>query len=229
VPINPRRILYIDEHLLVINKMPRELSVAVEEKSEETEKGALSLFDFLKTEYPGLRVVHRLDYGTSGAIMFARSAEVVRVIRDSKFKDWEKHYWGLVGGVLKYQKGTIDTPLKARMSTDTVPAVSHYHVKESFGIASLVEVKIDTGRKHQVRQHLKAIGSPLLFDPLYNDKKADGKFRKFIPSRYFYLHAEYLAFNHPITGVRMALHAPLPHSFTEILDVLRHKKEVKKR
>lgn len=229
MPINPRRILFIDDHLLVINKMPRELSVAVEEKGEETEKGALSLFDFLKGEYPGLRVLHRLDYGTSGAIVFARSAEVVRIVREGKFKDWQKHYWALVGGTLKIQKGTIDTPLKARTIDEKVPATSHYHVKEAFGVASLVEVQIDTGRKHQVRQHLKSIGHPLLFDPLYGDKKADAKFRKHIPSRYFYLHAEYVSFKHPITGVQIAVHAPLPHSYDQILEVLRGKKEIRRK
>lgn len=228
MPINPRRILYIDDHLLIINKMPRELSVAVDERGDEAEKGALSLFDFLKGEYPGLRVLHRLDYGTSGAIAFGRSAEVVRTVRDGKFPGWAKRYWALVGGSLKVQKGTIDQPLKARTHEGSVPAVSHFHVRESFGVASLVEVQIDTGRKHQVRQHLKAIGHPLLFDPLYGDKKADGKFRKHIPSRYFYLHAEYLALPHPITGVPLAVHAPLPHSFAEILDVLRGKKPIRR-
>ena len=89
--IDPRRILYRDEHLLIVNKLAGELVV------KASGQGKLPLYDYLHEKEPGLRVVHRLDYATSGVLVFARTAEALRVIRDSKFEGWKKTYRAQIG------------------------------------------------------------------------------------------------------------------------------------
>lgn len=214
MPINRDRILYEDEHLIVVNKLAGELVVAA------AGEGKLPLYDFLHKDYPGLRVLHRLDFGTSGAIVFAKSAEVVRLVRESKFAGWKKVYRALVAGYMKRSQGTISKPLAARTHDDLVPAVTHYRVIKAFDYATFVEASIDTGRKHQIRQHLKSIGHPLLLDPLFGDAKADKGFKKHFPYRRFFLHAAALSFPHPITGKTVAVTVPLPAAFNDVLQRL---------
>lgn len=213
--IAPGRILFEDEHLLVVQKLARELAVAADGE------GKLSLHDFLRKQYPGLRVLHRLDFGTSGAIAFAKTAEVAEYVRRSKFSGWKKTYLALAAGRIERRSGTIDTPLKARTIDEAVPAVSHYRVVEAFPYATLVEVDIDTGRKHQIRQHLAAIGHPLLCDPLYGNAKADRAFSKQTGFRHFFLHALRLSFPHPMLGVRVEVTAPPPKAFEHVVERLK--------
>lgn len=213
--INPQRILYRDEHLLVVNKLSGELVVTA------SGEGRKPLFDFLKREYPGLRVLHRLDFATSGIVVFARTAEAVRRVRESKFAGWKKCYRALVAGKLEKGNGTITKPLRARTHGGLVPAVTHYKVLEAFNDASFIEACIETGRKHQIRQHFASIGHPLLLDPLYGDKKADVAFQQKYRYRRFFLHATELTLPHPITGAEISLKAPLPPAFEDVLTALR--------
>ncbi len=214
MPIAPNRILFEDEHLLAVNKLAGELVVAA------SGEGKKPLFDFLKKDYPGLRVLHRLDYQTSGIIVFAKSAAVVEHVRATKFDGWVKTYRALCVGRVEQQEGTLTTPLKARTHEGLVPATSHYKVLRLFPDASFVEVKIDTGRKHQIRQHMASIHHPLFLDPLYGDRSADIRFTKRFHFRRFFLHSALLVFPHPITGQIISLHAPLPPAFNDVFDQL---------
>ncbi len=243
--IAPERILYKDEHLLIVNKLAGELVVAAGRKgpafAEPTSPslrsasygrqarlrgpGAtagkkLPLFDFLRKDYPGLRVLHRLDFGTSGIIVFARTAEAVRKVRETKFGGWQKCYCALVAGKLERKEGIIRKPLRARTHEGLVPAVTHYRVLAAFPEATYVEARIETGRKHQIRQHFAAIGHPLLLDPLYGDRKKDAAFRRRLHYRRFFLHASSLTFPHPVTGKMLSITAALPLAFGNALSGL---------
>lgn len=217
MPIRPDRILYEDEHLLIVNKLEGELVVAA------GGFGKKPLFDFLKKDYPTLRVVHRLDFGTSGVIVFAKTAEAVRKIREKQFKGWVKRYRALVAGYMDKKRGTIDRSLSARTSKDLVPALSHFTTLEAFPTASYVEVQIDTGRKHQIRQHMKFIGHPLLLDPLYGNDAMNKAFTKHHKYHRFFLHAYSLDFLHPITGEKLHVEAPISPVFEKVLRELRGK------
>lgn len=212
--IDPRRILFQDEHLLVVNKLAGELVVAA------SGEGKMPLFDFLKKDIPGLRVLHRLDYQTSGIIVFAKSAAVVAHVRETKFAGWKKTYVALVAGHIAQASGTINRPLKARTQQVMVDAVTHYKVLRQFGDAAYVEAVIDTGRKHQIRQHFAAIGHPLLRDPLYGNARADELFAKRYGYSRFFLHSIRLSLPHPVTGEELHIVAPLPASFSQVLEKL---------
>lgn len=213
--ISPDRVLYEDEHLLIVNKLSGELVVAADGEGKEP------LYDFLHKTRPGLRVVHRLDYATSGVIVFAKGADVVTKIRESKFKDWKKTYRTIVAGNMKNKFGTIVRKLPARTRDELVDATSHYRVLDMYEHTTFVEVDIETGRKHQIRQHLKFIGHPLVLDPVYGDPRIDRAFKRKHKYRRFFLHAYSLTFPHPITGKEVHIKAPLPKAFEQLLEQLR--------
>ena len=214
--VDPRRIVFEDEHLLVVIKLGNELTVAA------GGGGKLPLFDFLKKSVPGLRVVHRLDYGTSGVIAFAKTAGAVRKLRESQDR-WVKRYRCLVAGQIIESEGVIRRPLGARTHEGKVDAFSRYRVLGAWPLASEVEVTIETGRKHQVRQHMAMIGHPLLLDPLYGNAEKDRLFRRKFHYDRFFLHAECLEFPHPATGKTLVLRAPLPGSFEKAIKELRER------
>lgn len=216
--IRQDRILFEDDHLFVVSKLPDELTVAAGGHGKEP------LFDFLKKTRPTLKVVHRLDHGTSGVIVFAKTGEAVKKIRDKEFRGWIKRYRALAAGYMDRKTGEIKKALPARTSDHLVEAVSRYTVLETFPLASYVEVEIETGRKHQIRRHLQSIGHPLLMDPLYGNKKLDIAFNRKFHYRRFFLHAYSLDFPHPMSGQPMHLESPLPGAFEKVLEELRSKK-----
>jgi len=213
--INSDRILFEDDHLLIVNKLAGELVVAADGD------GKMPLYDFLHKDRPGLRVVHRLDFGTSGVLVFAKSADIVTKIREGKFRNWKKTYRTLVAGQMKNKAGTINHKLPARTKEELVEAISHYRVLETFPHATFVQVEIETGRKHQIRRHLKFIGHPLLLDPLYGDPRIDRVFKKHHKYRRLFLHAFSLEFPHPVTGAPLKVTAPMPKAFEEVIGELK--------
>ncbi len=215
--ISPERILYEDDHLLAVNKLAGELTVMA------GGKGKLPLFDFLHKTHPGLRVLHRLDFGTSGIVVFAKTAEAAEQVKKSKFAGWKKTYRLIAAGYMETKNGTIKKPLPAREHDGNVEAITHYRVIQSFKIASYVEATIETGRKHQIRKHFASIGHPLAMDPLYGDAKKDKAFAKALKFQKFFLHAFSLQLPHPITGEKINLVAQLPKAFLEAIDKLRHR------
>lgn len=219
--IHADRILYRDDHLLIVNKRAGELTVKAGESRGEGQLDAL--FDFLHKTEPGLRVVHRLDFGTSGVLVFAKSGEAAEVIKNTKFAGWKKKYRAIVAGAVDRPAGSIRKKLEARTRDELVDAATHYTVLDKFPVATYVEATIETGRKHQIRKHFAAIGHPLVLDPLYGDPKKDKGFRKMCRYKRFFLHAMSLEFPHPVTGKIMTVEAPLPKSFEEALSTLRGK------
>lgn len=215
MPIDSGRILYEDDHLLIVNKLSGELAVRGKGKVRK-----LPLFDFLKKDYPGLRVIHRLDFETSGAMAFAKTAEAEREILNKKFDQWEKTYVTLVMGRINRHQGAIRKKLPAR-GKGMVEAETLYAVLDRFANSSYVECVITTGRHHQIRRHFAEIGHPLVLDKEYGHSKFNQLFRQELGYAKLFLHAKTLSFPHPITGEKVTVEAPLPKPFEGCLKRLR--------
>lgn len=218
LPIHPGRVLFQDDHLLAVQKLSGELSVAA-----DSGRGKKSLFDLLHEAVPGLRAVHRLDFYTSGVIVFAKTKEAETAIREGKFAQWEKVYRAIVAGHFREKKGVIDKPLAARTVGKSVDAQTQYRVVCQFAQSADVEARIEHGRRHQIRKHFAHIGHPLLLDDEYGNQKINRAVSRATRFHHFFLHAISLSFPHPITGEKVAVHAPLPLSYVKMAQVLSHK------
>jgi 23S rRNA pseudouridine955/2504/2580 synthase/23S rRNA pseudouridine1911/1915/1917 synthase len=174
------KIIYEDEDFIAVNK-PTGMLV-IPDRFDKTKE---NLFDDLNKKYGKVFIVHRLDKDTSGIVIFAKNAEAHR---DLSMK-WEagqvsKTYYAIVTGRLSEKIGTINmgiSPLKKKKGVMTIDikngkrSVTNYKVMEEYKDFSFLEVKPNTGRTHQIRVHLAAIGHPLAVDPLYNRKEAIGR------------------------------------------------------
>jgi 23S rRNA pseudouridine1911/1915/1917 synthase len=176
-------------------------------------------------ERPG--IVHRLDKGTSGLLVVARSpAAYTSLVAQLAARSVDRRYLALAVGTVETDAGTIDAPV-GRRSTDRTrmavvaggrPARTHYRVLARYtepAAATLVECKLETGRTHQVRVHLAAIGHPVVGDSRY------GGGRQTIPVDRPFLHAAELAFYHPTSGARCRFESPLPPDLEAVLVPLR--------
>lgn len=214
--IDARRILYCDEHILAVNKLAGELVVR-----GKGLVGKLPLLDFLRKQYPGIRAVHRLDFETSGVVVFARTRQALANILNKKFDQWEKVYVTVVSGRPQRER-VIRFSLPARSRDQQVPAVTRYKVREQFSDAAFLEVCMEEGgRRHQIRQHFARIGHPLVLDAVYGNRVINQQFTREYGYHRFFLHAARLSFPHPMTGKIMTVEAPLPRAFEECLERLR--------
>lgn len=173
-------------------------------------------------------IVHRLDKDTSGAMVVAKSEPALRGLAEQfHARRVEKRYLALVWGRPAPPVGTVCTligrsvhnrkKMSARVSTGR-PAVTRYALREAFADVSLLEVRTETGRTHQIRVHLAHIGHPVVGDRQY------GRARRCAlpaPAPRQMLHAERLAFEHPRTGERLEFVAPLPADMRQLLEALR--------
>ncbi|MET3288192.1 UNVERIFIED_CONTAM: 23S rRNA pseudouridine1911/1915/1917 synthase [Brevibacillus sp. OAP136] len=169
-------------------------------------------------------IVHRIDKDTSGLLMIAKNDKAhIGLAEQLKNHSVNRKYVALVNGVIPHEMGTIDAPIgrdpKNRQQMAVVfenskSAVTHFVVLERFADATLVELKLETGRTHQIRVHMKYIGYPLVGDPKYGMKSNidfDGQA----------LHAKTLGFEHPRTGEYMEFEAELPTEMKELIAFLR--------
>lgn len=165
-------LIFENDDFLVINKPPGLLSIPDREGKE------LSLKMILQQEYAGVYTVHRLDRETSGLILFAKNEETHKHLSQQfEHRYAVKYYCGLAKGSLPSKKGSINFPIEenpSRKGTMAVhkngkEALTDYEVIEDFKICTWARFRIHTGRTHQIRVHMQAIGHPLLCDPLYGD------------------------------------------------------------
>lgn len=215
MPIDPSRILYQDDHLLAINKLAGELVVKAPGKGKH-----LPLLDFLKKDYPGLRALHRLDFPTSGIVLFARTKAAAEKAKENS-EAWKKTYCAIVAGKMEKNQGIITFPLPARTKKITVPAKTIYHVLERFRVATIVEATIQTGRQRQIRRHFAMIHHPLILDDEEGDRRMNQALHHRLGYRRLFLHAVSLELLHPITGAPLKIQAPLPRVFLEAIERLR--------
>jgi 23S rRNA pseudouridine955/2504/2580 synthase len=218
--VSAERILYKDDWLLAVNKLGGELVVAGQGRMDR-----LPLLDFLKEEYPELQAIHRLDFETSGVVMFAREPRILDGIMGSRFAGWTKTYRALVVGRPSKPQGSIDIPLQARSGRGTVEASTKYKVLDSFGPVGYVEAVIERGQFHQIRRHFAAIKHPLVLDDEHGDKRFNKLFAGSFEYRRFFLHAVSVDFPHPVTGKPVRIEAPLPRQFEDVIEKMKKRVE----
>src|SRR5882724_1496371 len=208
----PIQILYEDKHLVALDKPSGQVVIPGrgEQIGEPLNK---ELTEHLKRK---VFVVHRLDRGASGLVLFAKDAPThQRLSLQFEKREVQKNYLVLVQGRVE-QDGKIEQPLKAfgsgRMGIDPQgkPVIEEYKVREHFPESTLLEVRPHTGRRHQIRVHLYSIGHPVMGDTLYGKDRPVGGAPRLM------LHAWKLEFEKP-SGGPLALEAPAPADFTASL------------
>lgn len=225
VPENiPLDIIYEDDDVIVVNKPQGMVVHPAPGHPDHTLVNALLYHSPLSTINGEFRpgIVHRIDKDTSGLLMVAKNDMAHRSLAAQlKAKTNEREYVALVHGVIKEDRGTIDAPLgrslkdrkKQAVVADGRHAVTHFKVLKRYHHYTLVACRLETGRTHQIRVHMKYIGHPLAGDPLYGPRKT-------LPGNGQYLHARLLGFKHPRTGKQLTFTAPLPPYFRQMLDKL---------
>lgn len=231
-------ILYQDEHLVVINKPSGLLVHRTQLASQETDAVVQRLNTQLgQWVYP----VHRLDRGTSGALVLALSSEVAGLLSEQFSQAIvDKQYLCLVRGHPS-QSGTIDSPLaklnenkgqsRFKIEGTEKEAVTHFTCQQHYLLneavskypqarCSLLAVKTEQGRKHQIRRHFKHLRYPLIGDTRYGCRHHNKLFRELNLAQRLMLHASFLSFTHPISQQKIACQAPLPDSFVSVLNYL---------
>lgn len=229
----PLRVLYEDDDLLAIDK-PAGMVV---HPAPGARRGTLvhalayrlgALPAAGDPERPG--IVHRLDRDTSGVLLVARTRRAHESLaRQFQERRVEKRYVAVVRGVFAASGGRIDRPIgrhpreRKRMSVRTTrgrPAVTRWNVVERLPGATVVALAPETGRTHQLRVHLAALGHPIVGDRVYGVRRAGrGGGRIVFPRQA--LHAESIAFAHPATGVRLTIRAPVPPDIEHLIETLR--------
>lgn len=212
---------YEDEHLIVVDKPAGLVVHPVGQHATGTlAHGLLALgAEGGDDDRPG--IVHRLDRDTSGLLVAARSELVHAALQEMiRRREIDRRYLALVAGMPRSRTGRIEAPIgrdrrdRQRHSLDTdTPrdAVTWFEVFERLGPRTMLEVRLETGRTHQIRVHLASIGLPICGDPTYG---VDGDLEL---SRQF-LHAHRLAFRHPVTGEEIDVESPLPPDLAAALD-----------
>lgn len=225
VPENiPLDIVYEDDDVIVVNKPQGMVVHPAPGHPDHTLVNALLYHSPLSTINGEFRpgIVHRIDKDTSGLLMVAKNDMAHRSLAAQlKAKTNEREYVALVHGVIKEDQGTIDAPLgrspkdrkKQAVVADGRHAVTHFRVLRRYRHYTLVSCRLETGRTHQIRVHMKYIDHPLAGDPLYGPRKT-------LPGNGQYLHARLLGFKHPRTGEQLTFTAPLPPYFQQMLDKL---------
>lgn len=221
----PIEVVYEDDDIIVVNK-PKGLVV---HPANGNPDGTLvnAIMAMCKESLSGIGgelrpgIVHRLDKDTSGLLIVAKNDKAhINMSEQIKNRQVTKKYIALVRGVIQEDDATIDMPIgrstkdrkKMAVTKNGKQAVTHFKVLKRYPKYTLLEVKIDTGRTHQIRVHMAEIGHPVVGDMVYSNGKNDFGIQGQM------LHAKSLDFKHPITGKQMHLEAELPQYFKSILE-----------
>jgi len=212
-------IVYEDSDLIIINKPSGLLTVATDKEKRKTAYSILS--NHVKAEHPDYKIfiIHRLDRETSGLLMFAKNESVKHEIQ----KTWnttiaERTYVGVVEGQTKKTRGTITSWLSeskafivysSQNPRHGYKAVTHYKKIRENSMYSLLQINLETGRKHQIRVHMQDINHPIIGDKKYSSTLN--------PIHRMGLHAQVLAFTHPRTGKPFRFETPIPSKFEKLL------------
>jgi 23S rRNA pseudouridine1911/1915/1917 synthase len=215
------RVAYEDEHVMVIDKPPGVVVHPARGHRSGTLAQALAGRIAGGDDPDRAGIVHRLDRDTSGLLVVARTEQAHAALkRMLAAREITREYLALVEGRPAARAGTIDAPVgrdrrvRTRISTDTDEpreAITHFETERTFPGATLLRVRLQTGRTHQIRAHLLEIGAPVAGDPEYGRAGLFGLQRQF-------LHAERLAFRHPVSGEPVDVRSPLPADLVAALD-----------
>jgi 23S rRNA pseudouridine1911/1915/1917 synthase len=220
-------VVFEDEHLLVVDKPAGVVTHPAPGHSGPTLAEALAGVAAGGAHPERAGIVHRLDRDTSGLLVVARSDEAhARLQRMMKAREVTREYLALVEGHPDAESGTIDAPIgrdrgnRTVMSTRTDrarDAVTHFELIERLPRTALLRVRLETGRTHQIRAHLAAIGHPVVGDPQYGGRESG---RRLGLARQF-LHASTLMFRHPFTGELVRCESKPPVELSHSLDIAR--------
>lgn len=230
-PLFGVEILYDDEDLAVIYKPSGLLTISTEKVKQRTTFFAVNQYfhekrlrqaDNRKRVFKASKevfIVHRLDKETSGVMVFAKN-ETVKFLLQENWREVRKTYLAVVEGHLKEKTGTLVSYLRENQilkvysgpkSPDSKKAITHYRVLKSNSLYSLVEIQLETGRKHQIRVHFSDLGHPVAGDDVYKAQTD--------PIRRLALHAWKLEFNHPITGKPLTFEKELPYEMEKLCSI----------
>jgi len=214
-------VAYEDEYLLVVDKAAGVVVHPARGHATGTLAQALGGRAAGGEEPWRAGIVHRLDRDTSGLLVVAKTDSVHRALKSLlAARRLRREYLALVDGHVSARTGTVDAPIgrdrrdRVRMSIETDnprTARTHFEVERVLPGATLLTVVLETGRTHQIRVHMAAIGHPVSGDPLYGVAGRYGLSRQF-------LHAQRLAFEHPVTGVPLDVRSPLPEDLRAALE-----------
>lgn len=214
----PIDIVYEDEHLLVVNKPHHMLVHPLKSEPENTLANAV-LYHYLENQVePVYRPVTRLDRDTSGLVVIAKHMHAGhRLTCQLGAGELHREYLAVVHGLLAQREGAIDAPL-ARCPISIIRqavqpggrrALTHYRVEKYLADSTLVNLRLETGRTHQIRAHMSHAGHPLVGDTLYGGREEGIKRQA--------LHCRRISLLHPITGDMLALQAPLPEDMERLI------------
>jgi len=223
----PVEIIYEDKDIIVVNK-PKGMVV---HPANGNPDGTLvnAIMNICKDTLSGIGgeirpgIVHRIDKDTSGLLIIAKNDKAhINLSEQIKNREIIKKYVALVRGTIKENNATIDMPIgrsdkdrkKMAVKKDGKNAVTHFDVIRRYNGYTYLDIKIDTGRTHQIRVHLSEIGYPIVGDEVYSNGKNPFNVRGQM------LHAKSLEFKHPITGQILKLEATLPRYFEDVLNKL---------
>jgi 23S rRNA pseudouridine1911/1915/1917 synthase len=228
-PLEGLTIVYDDQDIVVIDKPIGCAAHPSPGWTGPTVVGALMAAGYtISTSGPAERqgIVHRLDVGTSGLMIVAKSDKAFHVLKDAfRNRTVDKIYHAMVQGHMDPTTGTIDAPIDRHPKEDHRFAVvatgkesiTHYEVIEFYRGVSMVKIELETGRTHQIRVHFSALHHPLVGDTTYG---ADPVLAKSLQMSRPWLHAAELRFAHPVTGEALNFHAPYPADLTRSLALL---------
>lgn len=241
-PANPRpqaidvSVLFEDPHLFIVDKPAGQVVHPGSGNPDGTLVNALLHHDRALAKLPRAGLVHRLDKDTSGCLLIARTpAAHAALVAQLKRRDIHRHYQCLVWGEV-IAGGTVDAPLgrhpvdrrRQVVREDGRHAVTHYRVNRRLAGGTWLDVKLDTGRTHQIRVHMQHIGFPLVGDPTYGRRGAPAglapdqreAWQRFPRQA---LHAARLQFQHPLEDTDVDVRSPLPSDIARLLEVLEGK------
>ena len=212
------KVVYEDEHLIVVDKKAGLLSVGTDREREQTAYAILKAYVKSASEHNKIFVLHRLDRDTSGVMMFAKCKEV----QEQMQRNWndavtDRRYVLVVGGKVEKNEGQITTWLTDGNAFETKSSftpnggqrsTTYYRVLHRASQYTMLEATLDTGRKNQIRVHMKDLGHSIVGDKKYGGVKS--------PFERLGLHAHILEFVHPITGQKHRFESRIPRQFTDL-------------
>ena len=205
-------VIYEDEHLIVVDKEPGLLSIATDREKRETAYSIISEYLKKKDKESRVFVLHRLDRETSGLMMYAKAADIQEIMQ----RNWDnlikvRSYVAVVEGVLSPTDGTIESWLtedknfvmhSSPRDNGGQKSITHYNTIKTTRKFSMLSLNLETGRKNQIRVHMKHIGHPIVGDKKYGSKI--GTIKRVA------LHAHKLYFTHPTTAELLEFESPIP-------------------
>ena len=215
-------VVYEDEDLILLNKKGDMVVHPSYAHYKDSLSNALAGYYKKTGQEHVMRVIGRLDRETSGLIIFAKNRHSASILsRKSEHMSRRKEYLALCSGIFENKEGTVDAPIERipgqrmirEVRDDGKRAVTHYKVEKEFKDFSLVRLRLDTGRTHQIRVHMSYLGHPLLGDNLYGKDIQDNKGLTRAA-----LHAFHLEFEQPITGEKLSFEVKIPEDMKKAIE-----------